>query len=140
MLTRRIALIQKSIYALFMLWLGVLAPLVYFDQFAANHQVQPYRFALFEARNQIHSLPPASVVSQLKQQLKQRLTRQQDAISTTSPLPGLAHALQWSLGQLYLIAGVTGLLFLLFGHLSLVEQLAVASADLPPPEKPPRRA
>jgi hypothetical protein len=128
----------KFLYGLFILWLGVLAPLVYFDQFATNHHVQPYRFALSEARNRAHFLPPESVASQLMQQLKQRLTHQQDVMSAPSPFSGLAHSLQWSLGQFYLVAGMTGLLLLLFGPLRLVEQLSATSADLPPPKKPPR--
>ena len=131
---------QKSIYGLFILWLGVLAPLVYFDRFAANHHVQAYRFALFEGHHRLRPLPPEAVASQLLLHLKQRLTRQQDVISTSSPVAGLAHSLQWSLGQLYLSAGVTNLLLLLSGLLSLVEPLSTASADLPPPEEPPRLA
>jgi hypothetical protein len=131
---------QKSICGLFVLWLGVLAPLVYFDRFAANHHVQPYHFVLFEGHHRLRSLPPEAVASQLLQHLKQRLTRQQDVISASSPLAGLAHSLQWSLDQLYFSISVTDLLLLLFGLLSLVEPLSTASADLPPPEKPPRLA
>jgi hypothetical protein len=128
----------KFLYGLFILWLGVLAPLVYFDRFATNHHVQPYRFALFEGRNRLHSSPLEAVGLQLRQQLKQRLTHQQDVISASSPFSGLVHSLQSSLGQLYLVAGAAGLLLLLFGRLSLVEQVSTASADLLPPEKPPR--
>jgi hypothetical protein len=131
---------QKLIYGLFILWLGVLAPLVYFDPFAANHHVQPYRFALSKARSRVHPLPLESVATQLMQQLKQKLTRQQDVISTSSPFSGLTHSLQWGLNQLYLIASVTGLLLLLFGRLSLVEQLSSTSVNLSPPEPPPRLA
>lgn len=131
---------QRSIYGLFILWLGLLAPLVYFDSFAANHHVQPYRLALFERHKQVTSPLPATLASQLRQQFAQRLTRQQDVISTHSPLPGLVQSLQWSLGQLYLVTGMAGLLLLLFGCLHPVEPLSVASTELSPPEKPPRRA
>jgi hypothetical protein len=137
-MTRLPVIATKFLYGLFILWLGVLAPLVYFDQFATNHHVQPYRFALSEGRNWAHFLATESVTSQLMQQLKQRLTHQQDVISAASPFSGLTHSLQWILGQLYLVAGMTGLLLLLFERLRPVEQLSATSADLPPPEKPPR--
>jgi hypothetical protein len=137
---RLIAQFQKSIYGLFIIWLGVLAPLVYFDGFAANHHVQPYHLALFERHNQVYFPAPALVASQLRQQLSQRLTRQQDVISASSPFSGLAHPLQGSLSQLYLLAGMTGLLLLLFGRLRLTEPLSATSLALLPPEKPPRLA
>lgn len=133
-------ILAKIIYTLFILWMGVLAPLIYFDQFAANHRVQPYRFALLETRAGLRSLPSEAADTQLVQRLKQRFTPQQDFISTSYPFPGPAHDLQWSLGQLYLIAGAAGLLLLLWGRLSLAGQPSGASAELPPPEKPPRLA
>ena len=132
------AQLKKCSYALFILWLGLVAPLVYFDPFAANHQVQPYHIALFAGRNRLHTLPTEATGSQLIQQLKQRLSRQQEAISGSSPFSSLVHSLQWSLGQPYLIAAVTGLLLLLFGRLSLLEHLSAVSAELPPRKKPPR--
>lgn len=138
-MTRLHSIATKIIFGLFILWLGVLAPLVYFDGFAANHRVQPYRFALFEKNHPVTFSPP-SVASQLAQQLKQRFARQQDVISTGSPFPSLVHSLQWSLGQLYLAAGITAFLLVLAGRFSLVEQLLATSVDLPAPKKPPRRA
>jgi hypothetical protein len=131
---------QKPIYGLFILWLGVLAPMVYFDPFAANHHVRPYHFALFEGHGRVHSALPAIVASSLKQQLNYKLTHQQEVISNRSPFPGLAYALQWGLGQLYLVTAVTGLLLLLFGPLRLAQYLSAVSVDLSPPEKPPRLA
>jgi hypothetical protein len=128
----------KLVYGLFIVWLGLLAPLVYYDRFATNHFVPPYRIALFETHNRPNSLPPEAAASQLRQQLRHRLMRQLDGISASSPFTGLAHSIQWSLDQPYVSAGVTGLPLLLFGRLSLVEQLTTASADLPHPEKPPR--
>lgn len=132
--------IKKIICSLFILWVGVLAPLIYFDQFAATHRVRPYRFALFETRPGLRSLPSAAAQIQLVQRLKQRFTSQQDVIAASSPFPGPAHYLQWSLGQLYLMAGVAGLLILLWGRLSLTGHPSGASLELPPPEKPPRLA
>lgn len=131
--------VKKLAYGLFVVWLGVLAPLVYFDEFAVSHHVQPFRFSLFEGRSRPHLAPRPSVADQLTQRLKQRMTRQQDVISTHSPFPGLALSLHWSLGQIFLIAGFAGLLTLFFGRKNLAEQLAIASPDLPAPKKPPRR-
>ena len=128
----------RLVYGLFIVWLGLLAPLVYFDRFATNHYVRPYRFALFETYNRTNSLPLEAAASQLSQQLRQRLMRQQNVISASSAYSGLAHSLQWSLDQLYFSAEVTGLLFLPFGCLRLVEHLFATSADLPHPKKPPR--
>lgn len=133
-------IIKKIICSLFILWVGMLAPLIYFDQFAANHRVQPYRFALFETRAGLRSLPSEAAEMQLIQRLKQRFTPQQVFVSASNPFSGSAHYLQWSLGQLYLMAGAAGLLILLWGPLSLTGQPSGASADLPPPEKPPRLA
>jgi hypothetical protein len=133
------ALATKIIYALFILWLGVLAPLIYFDGFAANHHVQPYRFALFEKGNRVTALP-LSVAPQAEQELRQRFARQLDVISNGSFFPGLLHSLQWSLSQLYLTAGVAGFLLLFARRFSLVEQLPATSLPLPPSAPPPRRA
>lgn len=131
--------IKKLAYGLFVMWLGVLAPLVYFDEFAVSHHVQPFRFSLVEGRHRAITTPrTAAFTDRLAQRLKQRLTHQQDVISTHSPFPGLALALQWSLGQISLIAGSTGLLYLMFRRLNLAHQLVVASPDLPAPKKPPR--
>ena len=137
-MTRLSVIATKLIYGLFIVWLGLLAPLVYFDRFAINHHIQPYRFALFETGRRMSGLPPAALAPQLLQQLKQRLTRQHDVLTTTNPVVSLARSLQWSVDQLYLVAGAPGLLFLTFGRLGLVEHLLAASADLPRPKKPPR--
>lgn len=112
-------IIKKIICSLFILWMGVLAPLLYFDQFAANHRVRPYRFALFEMRAGLRSLPSETAEMQFVQRLKQRFTHQQDLISAGHPFPGPAHYLQWSLGQFYLTTGADGLLLLLWRRLSL---------------------
>lgn len=134
------AVAGKFVYGLFILWVGVLAPFVYFDPFAIDHYIPPYRLAIFQPS--VHpreAAVPEAVVARLIRQLKQRFLRQQDLISARSPLSGPAHLLQWSLGPLYLGAGAINLQLLLAGRLALTEQPAGASADLPPPKKPPRR-
>jgi hypothetical protein len=128
----------KLIYGLFILWLGVLAPLVYFDRFAANHHIQPYRFSLFAGSGRSQTPLSGSTPARLISQLRQKMTGQQEYISPGRPVAGMAHALQWSLGQIYLTAGLAGLMYLLFRRFTLASQWTAASADLPAPKKPPR--
>ena len=132
------AIAARLTYGLFVLWLGLLAPLVYFDRFALNHHIQPYHLTLFKSGKRISTLPPAAVAPQLVQQLKQALSQPDDVITSVNPFAGLARSLHWSVDQLFLIACVTGLLLLPFGRLGLARQLAVASAHLRRPKKPPR--
>ncbi|MCB0167218.1 MAG: hypothetical protein KDI79_23515 [Anaerolineae bacterium] len=130
----------KFIYGLFIVWLGVLAPLIFFDVRATHHHIQPYRLALFAAPAWPRALTTKDVASPLIRPLKPRFNLQQDFIAPTNAFSGLAHLLQSSLGQLYLIAAAAGLLRLLFGPLNGTAQPAGASADLPLPKKPPRLA
>jgi hypothetical protein len=128
----------KFIYGLFILWVGLLSPLVYFDLFAVNHFVQPYHFISFKPAVKKETSPPETVFPQLKQKLLHRFKSQQSFINASSPAAGPSHLFQWATSQLSLIALTYSALLLLFGHLSLNGQPAVTSADLPPPDKPPQ--
>jgi hypothetical protein len=137
-MTRLFTLVTRFSCGLFILWVGGLAPLVYFDLFAVNHRIQPYRFALFEARPEARLSSSEIVEPQLRQRIVRHLAPQQDFLSPDSLFSGPVHLFQGSLGQLYLIAGTIGLLLLLFRRLNLAGQPAGVSAELPPPERPPR--
>ena len=128
----------KFIYGLLILWIGVLSPLVYFDLFAVNHFVPPYHFVQFEPLVQKERTNFEAAPSQLKQRLLQRFKSHQNYINASSLPAGQNHLFQWAMSQLYLVAGIAGALFLLFGRLSASGQPDATSADLVPPDKPPQ--
>jgi len=138
MTDRLLKVTLKFIYSLFILWIGVLSPLIYFDLFAVNHFVQPYHFVPFKLIVQKEKTTLEKASTQLKQQLFQRFKLQQDFIDVSSFPAGHNHLFQWAMSQLYLVAGVVGAWLLFFGRLNSAGQPNDASADLPPPDKPPQ--
>lgn len=128
----------KIIQGLFVLWVGIIAPLIYLDRFATYHLMQPYRFALFERPITLILLPQGEIGTQLVERLTRRFSPSHHSIAPTSPWPNLENAPQWGLGQLYLAAITLALPLLLGRRFNLREYPFAVSADLSPPKKPPR--
>ena len=136
----RLSLILKKVaYIGLILWLGVLAPITYFNVFATDHLIQPYSIAIFEKMPQQRPLPAEILSQQTMLHLKQALTNQQNFITAKSPFAAFAQLLQSTLGPASL-AGSAALLLLAFywGQLTPKNHRLEPSYMSAPPKKPPR--
>lgn len=130
---------KKFIYGLFILWVCGLAPLTYFNTFAADHFVQPYKIALFQKSRPSLHVPPDLLNRQRMQQLNRRLTHQHHITTTQSSVHQVVQLLQSTMGNLSLPSVVASALLVVFlGRLNQRNYLTGYVADLPPPKKPPR--
>jgi hypothetical protein len=131
--------IRKLVYGFFIVWIGSLAPLTFFNTFAVSHPVQPYRIALFERMPQFQAQLPAELAALQRHRLTQQLTGQHDSLSNRGFLFSLAQSLLSSLSHLSLFGTALWLpLVLYLGRLISRGRLAKPSTCPPPPDKPPR--
>ncbi|HMR62906.1 MAG TPA: hypothetical protein PKE64_02750 [Anaerolineae bacterium] len=132
-------LIKKLAYGFFILWIGFLAPLTFFNSFALSHPVQPYRIALFERMPQLQPEFPAELAALQFHRLTQQLTGQSDSLSNRGFLFSLAQSLLSSLSHLSFFGTALWLpLVLYLGRLLPRVRLAKPSTGSAPPDKPPR--
>lgn len=136
---RLVLVLKKIAYIGLILWLGILAPITYFNVFAADHMVQPYSIAIFEKMPHKRPLPAEIVSQQTLIHLKQSLSNQHNFITTPNPFVAIASFLQSTLSPA-LLAGSAALLLLVFysGQLTLQNCLLESSNHVAPPKKPPR--
>lgn len=132
-------ILNKVAYIGLILWLGVLAPITYFNVFATDHLIQPYSIAVFEKMPQKRPLPAEILSQQTRLHLKQILTDQHNFITAKSPFAAFAQLLQSTLGSAAL-AGSAALLLLAFywGQLLPKNHRLEPSHVIAPPKQPPR--
>lgn len=120
------------------IWVGLLAPLVYVDPLAANHVVPPYRLALFETASATLWLPP-NLLAPDSTGSSAALGQVAAHLVPRSPLVRVTPGLQASLSQIHLsFAGLT-LSLLLLGRLRFVDHPPTTATALAPPDEPPRQ-
>ena len=132
-------ILKKFAYLGLILWLGVLAPITYFNVFATDHLVQPYRIAVFEKMPQKRSLPAEMISQQTLMHLKQALTNQHNFITAKRSFASFTLFLQSTLSSASL-AGNAALLLLAFyfGGLVPKNHRLEPSNVITPPKRPPR--
>lgn len=130
---------KKLAYFGLILWLGILAPITYFNVFAADHMVQPYKVAVFETMPQKRQLPAELLSQQNVIRLKQSLTDQKDLITARTPFTSFSQSLQTTLSQIIFSSGVAMLLLAFYcGPFKRKYYLPEDGNFIAPPKKPPR--
>ncbi|MCB0209549.1 MAG: hypothetical protein KDJ52_09475 [Anaerolineae bacterium] len=136
---RLLRILKKIAYIGLILWLGVLAPITYFNVFATDHLVQPYSIAVFEKMPQKRSLPAEIISQQALIHLKQALSNQQPFVTTKSPFATFTQFLQSTISSASLVgSGALLLLAFYFGAIVPKNHRLEPSHVIAPPKKPPR--
>jgi hypothetical protein len=130
---------QKLIYIFLIIWVGGLAPLIYFENYSSHRGVQRIQVSLLKEPGP--GKLPAALRQLWPQQVNQHprgLNSQPQWVTRTISLPGISSSVTtFHDGYLLTTAHVVNFFNVSLGGRMLAVQLAGRAIWLPPPEKPP---
>lgn len=134
-----IRLIKKSIYGLFIVWVGGLVPLIHLNALASSHPLPRYHLAILAKPITFDEALPLHLQDKIARHLQAQRLKQHDLLTPKDISLRLAELVQAGFQTGYLLVSLSASLPPAdYGWLRPTAPLAGRSAWLSPPEKPPR--
>jgi hypothetical protein len=132
--------VRKLIYVFLIIWVGALAPLIFFENFSSHRGVQSVQFSLLEqpGTNKLPTALRQMWVQHTGQWPSRGLNTLPQLVTRNISLPGVTSSITiFHDSYLLSIAHIAGFLGASPAGRVLETQLTRHSVWLPPPEKPP---